>query len=304
MSASRPDAACTGLLSKRRGLGGSPFSFYYILRAGATVDKDETIKARGVRWSAWIIPLGLFCLGLLVFPFLAGEGPGFWGAGVCHRIAERSFIIAGQQLPLCARCTGVYIGFLSAIVVSFLRGRRRPAGLPPIGIVFTLILFLVAVGIDGINSYLAFFPNLPHLYEPHNTLRIVTGTLEGIALAGFILPSVHMTLWETPQEVRAIPNLRELGFIMLGAGAVDLLLLWHPTLSLYPALLVSLLGLFLAMGMINALLVAVVSRRAGRVASWSEAAAILAWGGVLATLEMAGMAWLRFFLTGSFSLIL
>ncbi len=268
------------------------------------MEKDETITARTLRFAAWVVPLGLFSLGLLVFPLLAGEGPGFWGAGICHRIAERSFTVAGQQLPLCARCTGVYIGFLAAILISFLRGRQRPAGLPPTGILLTLLLFLAAVGVDGVNSYLAFFPGLPHLYEPHNTLRVITGTLEGIALAGFILPSVHATLWKTPQEVRSIPNVRELGLILLGAGALDLLVLWHPPIFLYPTVVISLLGPFLAMGLINTLLVAVVSRYAGRVSSWREAGAVLAWGGVLAMLEMAGLAWLRFFLTGSFALVL
>ncbi len=268
------------------------------------MDKVETTGARTLRFAAWVVPLGLFSLGLLVFPLLAGEGPGFWGAGICHRIAERSFIVAGQQLPLCARCTGIYVGFLAAILISFLRGRRRPAALPPAGIALTLLLFLAAVGVDGINSYLAFFPGLPHLYEPHNTLRVVTGTLEGIALAGFILPAVHSTLWQEPQEVRSIPNARELGLILLGAGAVDLLVLWHPAMSLYPMIAISLLGPFLAMGLINTLLVAVVSRRAGHVSSWREAGTVLVWGGVLAMLEMAGMAWLRFFLTGSFALVL
>jgi uncharacterized membrane protein len=265
---------------------------------------QKTILPRSLRLKPWIAPLGLLILGLLAFPLLAGEGPGFWGAGVCHRIAQRSFTVAGQQLPLCARCTGIYIGFLSAVFVSLLRGRRRPAGLPPLGIMLVLFFFLAIVGVDGVNSYLAFFPGLPHLYEPHNTLRIVTGTLEGIALAGFILPIVHMTLWQTPQEVRSIPNLRELGLILLGAGALNLLVLWHPPASLYPLALLSLLGLFLAMGMINALLAAVISGRAGRITSWNEATAILAWGTVLAMLEMAGMAWLRFLLTGSFALVL
>ena len=32
------------------------------------------------------------------------------GAVVCHQKAERSFSLAGQPLPVCARCTGIYVG--------------------------------------------------------------------------------------------------------------------------------------------------------------------------------------------------
>ena len=31
------------------------------------------------------------------------------GAVVCHQIPERSFFIEGTQLPVCARCTGLYL---------------------------------------------------------------------------------------------------------------------------------------------------------------------------------------------------
>ena len=32
------------------------------------------------------------------------------GAIVCHQLPERSFVLAGRQLPVCARCTGLYLG--------------------------------------------------------------------------------------------------------------------------------------------------------------------------------------------------
>lgn len=33
----------------------------------------------------------------------------------CHQLPERSFFIKGYQLPMCARCTGVIIGYLLAV---------------------------------------------------------------------------------------------------------------------------------------------------------------------------------------------
>jgi uncharacterized membrane protein len=248
-----------------------------------------------------MLPLALLLLGLFLFPVLAHEGPGFWGAGVCHRIVERSFLVGGIPLPLCARCTGLHLGFLTSTLVSFWRGRRRPACLPPGGILVILFLFLLLVGLDGVNSLLTLFPILPPLYEPHNSLRLISGTLEGITFAGILIPILHMSLWRDPQEIHSIPNLRELGLIVLATVPLNALVLWSPPLSLYPLTLLSLSGLFLSLGVVNTLLVAVLTRRAGHVDRWVEAAALIGWGGVLAIIEVAAMSWLRFSLTGSFS---
>ncbi len=248
-----------------------------------------------------LLPLGLLFAGWVLFPLLAGEGLGFWGAGVCHRIVERSFVVDGEQLPLCVRCTGIYLGFLSTVVVSFLRGRRRPAGLPPLGITILLGLFLAAVGLDGLNSYMALFPGLPHLYEPHHALRLLTGTLEGVALAAFLWPVLHASLWQTPQEQRSIPNLRELGLVLLVALGLGALAYWHPPLSFYPLALLSLAGIFLAMGTLGTMLVAVIAGRLGKVTTWGQALCLFAWGSLVALLEMAALSWVRYALLGSFS---
>lgn len=252
------------------------------------------------RWGR-LLPALLTLGGLFFFPWLAHEGPGFWGAGVCHRIVERTFSVAGQSLPLCARCTGIYLGFLATAATSFLRGRRRPVAFPPSGILLLLLLFLFIAGVDGVNSYLAFFPGLPHLYKPHNAFRLLTGALEGIALAGFLLPVLHLSLWQSPQECSPIPNLRELGLTILLTGGLVLPALWPAGPYLYLVAGLSLAGLFLAMGLVNTLLVAVLSRRSGQVSHWSEAAVLFAWGCFLGMLEMAGLSWLRYSLTGSFA---
>jgi len=48
------------------------------------------------------------------------------GAVVCHQLPERSFAWAGQQWPVCARCSGIYLGVLVGLVAWLLvRGRWR-----------------------------------------------------------------------------------------------------------------------------------------------------------------------------------
>jgi len=56
------------------------------------------------------------------------------GAVICHQIPERSFFWDGHQLPVCARCTGLYasgaVGFIGWFALKWVR-RRRPMPLRP-----------------------------------------------------------------------------------------------------------------------------------------------------------------------------
>lgn len=46
---------------------------------------------------------------------------------ICHQQEERSFAIRGVPLPVCGRCTGVYVaGACGAVVAWLTRGRRAP----------------------------------------------------------------------------------------------------------------------------------------------------------------------------------
>jgi uncharacterized membrane protein len=54
----------------------------------------------------------------------------YWiGARVCHQRPDRSFYLWAVQMPVCARCTGIYVGgALAAIAASLaLRGARAGA---------------------------------------------------------------------------------------------------------------------------------------------------------------------------------
>ena len=51
------------------------------------------------------------------------------GAVICHQQAARSFAIWSQQLPVCARCTGIYAGAaMIAAVATFRRADRLRRG--------------------------------------------------------------------------------------------------------------------------------------------------------------------------------
>jgi hypothetical protein len=51
------------------------------------------------------------------------------GSVLCHQLPARSFFLWGSQMPVCARCTGIYAGAAISALVAV--GRRSPKGFPP-----------------------------------------------------------------------------------------------------------------------------------------------------------------------------
>ena len=222
---------------------------------------------------------------------------------VCHRIGDRSFFVAGRQLPLCARCSGTYLGALAGLVVLAARGHGRARDLPGRRYLLALGLFFLAWGFDGANSYLTFFPGLPHLYEPHNLLRLITGTLEGLAISALLLPVFNLTLWSAAglaegADARqpSIAGWPDLAWLLVGGALVVAIVSseWDPLL--YPLALVSGLMIVGLVGAINGMLLMVL-RRASAAQRWPQAVAPLLGGVALAMIELTAIGLLRAELT-------
>ena len=216
---------------------------------------------------------------------------------VCHRIPARSFTFAGRSLPLCARCSGTYLGALAGLIVFACRGRWRAAVLPAPAILAVLGAFLLAWAVDGFNSFLTLIPGLPFLYEPHNLLRLITGTLEGLVIAAILLPIANLTFWEKPEPQRSVASWHDLAWMVAGAAVVIAAVRseWPPLL--YPLALLSGAAILGLVGLVNAMLVLIVMRREGRATSAREAVLPLLLGVALAALELTAIAVARAALT-------
>ncbi len=221
------------------------------------------------------------------------------GYAICHQIPARTFHIDGQPLPLCARCTGIYLGALMGIVGLILSGRYRSVNLPPLGILLLLVSFIALMGIDGVNSYLTFFPGAPHLYEPQNWLRLTTGTFHGLALSIIVFPVINGSLWQASliKDEPVIKNLKELLPFLGGAVVIILLVLWEHPLLLYPLAILSTVGVMLMLGMVNTVFVLVITRREGYARRWSNIVLPVTMGLAISFLMIGGIDWLRAILT-------
>lgn len=85
----------------------------------------------------------------------------------CHQIPERSFFIGGYQFPLCARCTGIMVGYIFALLLYIFR-----IILPPC---LSIIMMIPLIADGGLQYLFCIMSN--------NIRRLVTGLMYG---TGFI----------------------------------------------------------------------------------------------------------------------
>ncbi|WP_459639671.1 DUF2085 domain-containing protein [Faecalimonas canis] len=88
----------------------------------------------------------------------------------CHQLPERSFFYHGKQFPVCARCTGVFIGEILGVLLFKIAEISNL-----IGILFCLIMF-----VDWFVQY-------KFHSESNNMRRLITGFMCGYAFGNFIM---------------------------------------------------------------------------------------------------------------------
>ncbi len=223
------------------------------------------------------------------------------GYAICHQIAARSFLIDGTPMPLCARCTGIYLGVVTGLFLMFASGRGKVCQLPPRNITTILSLFVVAMGLDGINSYIHLFPGGTGVYEPHNWLRLVTGIFCGFAVISIVFPVFNSVVWTEPQDARGIRSLRELaGMCAVLAFVVLLVLSERPTFLLILGL-VSIFGVVAMLTMIGTVLFVSVLKLENHARNWRNLIVPVLAGLTLTFIGIGGIDALRLFLTGTWA---
>ncbi|MBN2414988.1 DUF2085 domain-containing protein [bacterium] len=109
---------------------------------------------------------------------------------VCHQIPGRCFIVNGHALPVCARCSGLYSGFLTGIVLFPFFRRRFLFRTPPRYI-------LVCAALPAAAEFLLAKTGI---WEGCLFIRFLTGLLPGTAALFYVLPQINKMV--TRNEVR------------------------------------------------------------------------------------------------------
>lgn len=258
------------------------------------------------RVARWLV-VSIAIISMLIIALWTAATPGHLhgkadavGYAICHRIAERSFEAYGVQLPLCARCTGIYLGVMTGLFVYVASGRGRAMRLPPWKIAGVFAIFVGILAVDGINSYLHLFPGVKNgLYEPNNTLRLTTGIYTGLAMITLVLPIFNNTVWYRDDNRRVLESWHELAGLLLVTTLVLIATLTRRPLILLIFGLISAAGVVVILTMINSVMVITIFRLERRYRNLQEMWWPLLSGAALTFILIGTIDFLRFSITGT-----
>lgn len=98
---------------------------------------------------------------------------------MCHGRVERSLELFGVPMPICARCTGIYLGLLAGLAAFWLIPLLQER-------VMRIVAFaaVIPLAVDGLTQLLG-------LRESTNPLRLATGMAAGLAFGLWVLAAVE-----------------------------------------------------------------------------------------------------------------
>jgi uncharacterized membrane protein len=223
-------------------------------------------RHRGPLWLVSGAALALLALAV----FLPGsflDQLAWLNSGVCPQRPAHSYFFDGQQMPLEARMVGIFAGFLLTFLGLWLVGRGRALQWPSRRLNIILAACVLAMVFDGLNST---FLDLgwPVLYQPQNWLRVVTGAISGVGMAGLLLPVVNMTVWRRGYLTPTFRRSREIVYALIPAllYALGVMSGWGPLF--WPLSLLAVVGVIVMLVMLNLVIFTIVLRKENTVSSF------------------------------------
>jgi uncharacterized membrane protein len=275
-----------------------------------------TMTINTSRWNSKLVRILIIAAAVIVLSIwlfstpagLMGKADGI-GYAVCHQISERSFHIGDRALPLCARCSGMYLGAMTAFTYLAVAGGRKQ-NFPRWSVSIVLILFVIAFGVDGSNSYLYLIKsvapgavaNIPNLYTPNNLLRILTGSGMGVGLAAILYPAFNQTVWVEAEEKPAL-TWKGMLIIIPVTLAIDLLVTTESPIILYPAAFISVVGVLLLLMMVYTIVWIMLTGQENKYTKLQQMWLPLLAGFTIALLQILAIDLLRYWLTGTWGAI-
>jgi uncharacterized membrane protein len=227
------------------------------------------------------------------------------GYAVCHRIWERSFHIGNYQLPLCVRCSGMYLGAVTGLIFQSILSWKR-ARAPHWSIIVVLVVLVVAFGIDGGNSYLyllkqirpGILPQIPNIYIPNNTLRLLTGSGMGLGIAAMLFPAFNQSIWSDYDDQReALPGWKAFSLLLGILIVFDLLVLTENPFILYPLAIIGVMGVWLLLTMVYTIVWVMITSQDNKFTKIRQLWLPLLAGLTITIIQTAAIDMLRFWLT-------
>jgi uncharacterized membrane protein len=102
---------------------------------------------------------------------------------ICHQIAERSFHLDGAQLPVCARCLGIYAGAAMGALAASAGGASRRVLPAPRLFLFIALAAALPTAFTVTLEWAGF-------WAPSNAARALAGVPLGLAAAAIAMRAI------------------------------------------------------------------------------------------------------------------
>lgn len=100
---------------------------------------------------------------------------------ICHQLPERSYFMWGVQMPVCARCFGIYSGMVLGLLVYPFFKKLNNSKIPQLK---TITIFVAPILIDA-------FAQSMGLYTTSNLVRSSTGIWFSIGVIFCLMPLLN-----------------------------------------------------------------------------------------------------------------
>jgi len=181
----------------------------------------------------------------------------FVGSSLCHQIPERSYSIGDLQMPLCARCIGIHVGFLFSSMFIWTGSRRFASNMQAQNALIVLALAILSGFGLALFSYAGLGFN-------DNTSRTISGLLIGLPIPFIVVPFFNMLMFPGRNKSMALNPPRDWAKVIVAyfLGATVILLATSSIFLFYTVAIIGIAGLIVFIFTMVSLLVAIITDEA------------------------------------------
>lgn len=214
----------------------------------------------------------------------------FLGGGLCHQRIERTFSINDLNMPVCSRCTGIYLGIFLSLLVIVLLERKIKGEFPSLKILLVSMGVFLLMGADVVLSFLG-------LIQSGNVIRLATGFMTGWFIVLLLFPLANNAMFKRFIKKNYLDNWKKfLIWIIAGAVWAVLFVFTYQYILIFWAVL-SVLGQITLVTLILFILFFSLNRRLlGSIDSWKKYLLAMAAGIILSAALLSLFSFLRRFL--------
>ena len=213
------------------------------------------------------------------------------GSSVCHQIPSHSYETSGIQFPLCARCSGLYLGSFIGLAYYLTQGKKK--AIPARGFTLLLLFFFLVWAGDGVNSFITDFLNKTILYETTNTTRLITGFGMGLVMSTALTTLFNLTVWQDSKNQPLLHSPLQVAVYTLASVLISWILLSENAIYFQIFAYIGIATVVVIITLLYAIFWIVILKKENSFTKWSSLGLFLVVGFASAMLQITFLTMLR-----------